>query len=328
MSESYFQTIAFTKGDNLERRYIKDVGTELSAIDIINRIFNEVASSRMDVSWLCDRYISNEFTLKDGDNFKKDRARIRETLYVFYKMRQKRKLKISSLFKLSSIKELKDAIKPYYNRNEEMDFDHQELVRTQRYVLHEIFSENGYQDLTGTTVGYAVIKTKYNQRAFVLEDLKRGKMYGLNCLELKATTIDGKRENESSFKFIITNVIAPSDLEQMVPNDILGADNMFYQLLKYRYSNFSFQKNNLMRIEKFLTNIERVYGQVNSDNLYDSILRTDVFLKGYDFFGSLLYYMKAHSMKYDWNRLKPLMISIPEHQLQKLEDTYGNISAT
>lgn len=328
MSESYFQTIAFTKGKDLEQRYLRDVGRESSAIDIINSIFKEVASSRMDVSWLCDRYISNEFTLKDGQNFKNDRDRIRDSLFVFYKMRQTRKLKISSLFKLASIKELKDAIKPFYNKNEEMSFDHHDIARTARYILHEVFSINGYQDLTGTTVGYAVINTQYNKRAFVLEDLKRGKMYGLNCLELKAVTVDGKRENESSFKFILTNVISPSELEQLMPDNILGSENMFYQLLKYRYSSFSFQKNNLIRIEKFLQNIKSVYGHITSQNLYDSILRTDVFLKGYDFFGSLLYYMKENNITYEWNRLKPLMISIPDHQLKILEDNYGNLSAT
>ncbi len=328
MSEAYFQTIVFTKGNELEQRYVKDVGQELPAIDIINRVFNEVASSRMDVTWVCDRYISKEFSFKDDDSYSDDREHIRDSLFILQKMRQSRKVKISSIFNLSSIKDLKDAIKPYYNKNEEIPFGYQEIARTSQYVLYEIFSEDGYRDVTGTAIGYAVIKTPYNKRAFVLEDLKRGKKYGLNCAELKATTINNSHESRSSFKFIIKDVIPPTELEKLVPSAVLDLNNMFYQLLKHRSSRFTFQKDDYIRIEKFLNNIERVYGDINSSTLYSSIMRTDVFLRGYDFFESLLHYMTEHDIDFDWNMLKKMMITMSTKQIQELENKYGNISPT
>lgn len=332
MSIDYFRTIAFSKGDRLEQRYLKDVGEERSAMDIINDMFNMVASSRMDVSWLCDMYINREFSLKRGENYKRDRDKLKDTLTVFFKLRQSRRLKISSLFKLASIKELNDAVKPFYNKNEEMEFDYFVVSQNNRYKLYEVTSSEGYNTLTGTSIGFSIVHTPFNDRVFVLEDTKYSKMYGINCLELKMVALHGKKDVESSFKFLITNVISPSEIEKLIPDDLLGSDNMFYQLLKYRYARISFNANNLARIEKLLNNIERVYGRITSKHLYDVIFRTDVFFQGYQFFGALFYYLKQHNIPYDWKLLEPLVSmsrnTMSELQYKTLEDTYGNISST
>lgn len=328
MSEAYFQTIVFSKGERLEERFLKDVGQELPAYDIITLIFDKVASSRMDVSWLCDMYINGEFSLKQGEPFNRVRNRLRDYLSIFFKLRLQRRIKISSLFKLSTVKELREIVTPLHNKNEEMQFDYFEVSSDNRFILYEVTSKNGYEELTSTTLGYAVIVTPYNKRAFVLKDKRTDKMYGINCTELKVTTITNQRNAEASFKFLLTNVITPAELEKLIPDDLLGVDNMFYQLVKYRYSNFSFSRNNLERIKNFLENVKKIYGSLDSKHLYDSILRTDVYLKGYDFFGSLFHYMKDNGLDFDFERLKPLMISIPEHQQKILEDNYGNLSAT